>query len=162
MTDQPIRFSGPASDMRAQEPLVTERYITSVAAMNPGASHEADLESLVLAAMQTVTNEQVRELQARMAEFQARAAAKQRMRHLQGQIIAERARLQGHGTAYSALVDEAQQAITAHLSETDDLSASESLRLQMAMDRMSKMMTVLSNMLKKMSDTANTITQNFK
>ena len=38
----------------------------------------------------------------------------------------------------------------------------ESLRLQMAMDRMSKMMSTLSNLLKKMSDTANQITQNMK
>ena len=38
----------------------------------------------------------------------------------------------------------------------------ESLRLQMAMDRMSKFMSTLSNLLKKMSDTGSTITQNLK
>jgi hypothetical protein len=38
----------------------------------------------------------------------------------------------------------------------------ESLRLQMAMDRMSKMMSTLSNLLKKISDTANAMTQNLK
>ena len=38
----------------------------------------------------------------------------------------------------------------------------ESLRLQMAMDRMSKLLTALSNILKKASDTADTITQNLK
>lgn len=38
----------------------------------------------------------------------------------------------------------------------------ESLRLQMAMDRLSKLMSTLSNILKKTSDTANAITQNLK
>ena len=37
-----------------------------------------------------------------------------------------------------------------------------SLRLQMVMDRQSKMMATLSNLLKKMSDTAQSITQNLK
>ena len=45
------------------------------------------------------------------------------------------------------------------LSEMDEL---ESLRLQMAMDRMSKLMSTLSNLLKKQSDTAAAITQNLK
>lgn len=36
------------------------------------------------------------------------------------------------------------------------------LRLQMMMDRMNRMMTTLSNLLKKISDTANTIIQNLK
>ncbi len=43
-----------------------------------------------------------------------------------------------------------------------ELSETESLRLQMAMDRESKMMETLSNILKKISDTADSITQNLK
>ena len=43
-----------------------------------------------------------------------------------------------------------------------ELGEVESLRLQMAMDRMSKMMTTLSNVMKKISDTAQSITQNLK
>jgi hypothetical protein len=38
----------------------------------------------------------------------------------------------------------------------------ESLRMQMAMDRMSKMMSTLSNLLKKMSDTSSAIISNLK
>lgn len=45
------------------------------------------------------------------------------------------------------------------LSEMDEM---ESLRLQMAMDRQSKMMSTLSNLLKKVSETADSITQNLK
>jgi hypothetical protein len=45
------------------------------------------------------------------------------------------------------------------LSETGEM---QSLRLQMAMDRQSKFISTLSNMLKKMSETSSGITQNLK
>jgi hypothetical protein len=48
------------------------------------------------------------------------------------------------------------------LDAMSELGETESLRLQMAMDRLSKMMTTLSNILKKMSDTAESITGNLK
>ena len=48
------------------------------------------------------------------------------------------------------------------LDSMSEFGEMESLRLQMAMDRMSKMMSTLSNLLKKMSDTASQITQNMK
>lgn len=44
----------------------------------------------------------------------------------------------------------------------NEMGEMESLRLQMAMDRLSKMMSTLSNVLKKQSDTANEITRNIK
>jgi N-methylhydantoinase B/oxoprolinase/acetone carboxylase alpha subunit len=162
MTDMPVRPDGPATEFRAHETLVTEEYVASVSPLIPSLSAGAGLETLIVAAMQTVTSEQMRELQARMADLQAMVAAKQHMRQLLGQISSERAQLQDQRDAYSALVDEAQQALTAQLGAMDDLSETESLRLQMAMDRMSKMMTTLSNILKKMSDTASAITQNIK
>jgi hypothetical protein len=48
------------------------------------------------------------------------------------------------------------------LDSLSEMGEMESLRLQMAMDRMSKMMSTLSNLLKKISDTAAGITQNLK
>jgi hypothetical protein len=48
------------------------------------------------------------------------------------------------------------------LDSMSELGETESLRLQMAMDRLSKMMTTLSNLLKKISDTADGIVQNLK
>jgi uncharacterized protein YjaG (DUF416 family) len=48
------------------------------------------------------------------------------------------------------------------LDSMSEMGEMESLRLQMAMDRMSKMMSTLSNILKKISDTAQSITQNLK
>ena len=43
-----------------------------------------------------------------------------------------------------------------------ELGETESLRLQMAMNRLSKLMSTLSNILKKISDTSNSIVQNLK
>ena len=48
------------------------------------------------------------------------------------------------------------------LDSMSEISEMESLRLQMAMDRMSKLMSTLSNLLKKQSETAAAITQNMK
>jgi hypothetical protein len=48
------------------------------------------------------------------------------------------------------------------LDSQSDMGEMESLRLQMALDRLSKMMSTLSNLLKKMSDTQSQIVQNLK
>jgi hypothetical protein len=48
------------------------------------------------------------------------------------------------------------------LDSTSEMSEMDSLRLQMAMDRLSKMMSTLSNLLKKTSDTQQGIVQNVK
>ncbi len=48
------------------------------------------------------------------------------------------------------------------LDSMSELGEMESLRLQMAMDRLSKMVSTLSNLLKKISDTAESITQDMK
>lgn len=48
------------------------------------------------------------------------------------------------------------------LDSMSEMGEMESLRLQMAMDRMSKMMSTLSNLLKKISKTADEIVQNLK
>ena len=48
------------------------------------------------------------------------------------------------------------------LDSLSEMGEMESLRLQTAMDRLSKMMSTLSNLLKKISDTASSITQNLK
>lgn len=54
------------------------------------------------------------------------------------------------------------QAEMAELVDKGELSETEQLRLQMAMDRLAKMMSTLSNILKKMADTAGQVTQNLK
>lgn len=75
-------------------------------------------------------------------------------------------------TAFVDLVDDevvsvrqlnaALDAIKCRLDSLSEMGEMESLRLQMAMDRLSKMMTTLSNVMKKISDTDQAITQNLK
>ncbi len=59
-------------------------------------------------------------------------------------------------------MDAAKDSIKNKLDSMSEMGEMESLRLQMAMDRLSKMMSTLSNLLKKISDTASAITQNIK
>jgi len=59
-------------------------------------------------------------------------------------------------------IDRAVADTKAELDSISEMGEMDSLRLQMAMDRMSKMMTTLSNLMKKASDTSSGITQNLK
>ena len=59
-------------------------------------------------------------------------------------------------------VDDAIVSTKNDLDALSELGETESLRLQMAMDRLSKLMSTLSNLLKKASETASGITQNLK
>jgi SMC interacting uncharacterized protein involved in chromosome segregation len=61
-----------------------------------------------------------------------------------------------------AELDQEMDTIKSTIDSMTEMGEMESLRLQMIMDRMSKMMSTLSNLLKKMSDTAGTIVQNMK
>jgi hypothetical protein len=59
-------------------------------------------------------------------------------------------------------LESARETVKTKLDSLSELGETESLRLQMAMDRMSKLMSALSNLLKKASDTASGVTQNIK
>jgi len=92
---------------------------------------------------------------------------KAELRRAQQTIEAARAtRLpRGQAAAMGRTTDELESAIDDVKSELDALSEMgemESLRLQMAMDRVSKLSSTLSNLLKKASDTSQQITQNLK
>jgi hypothetical protein len=135
LSDQPVGTRPSASASHRLRALVTEHYLTSVTPAAAAGTAAAGLEGLVVAAMQVIAAEQVREVQARMAALQAHVAGKQQLRQLLGQLTLERTRVQGHPTAYSALVDEAQQALTDQLNAQDDLSDTAALRLQLALPR---------------------------
>jgi len=66
------------------------------------------------------------------------------------------------GQPTKAELDGSIDQMRAELDSMSEMGETESLRLQMAMDRMSKMMSTLSNLLKKISDTQNAIVQNIK
>lgn len=64
-----------------------------------------------------------------------------------------------HGTIGGALTDQALDGVCGGNSE---MSETESLRLQMAMERASKMSSMISNVLKTLAATSAGITQNMK
>ncbi len=59
-------------------------------------------------------------------------------------------------------IDNAKDTVKDKLDSLSEMGEMESLRLQMAMDRKSKLMSTLSNLLKKESDTSDSIIQNIK
>lgn len=135
---------------------------------------EADIEALAqLLAMETArqADQDLREV---MAEMQARNDAKKAMREstqasrkLQMQAGQEAADMESAkplaATDASAReVADVQAHPAAQLDSLSELGETEQLRMQMAMDRRTKAMETLSNLLKKSSDTASTITANLK
>ncbi len=65
-------------------------------------------------------------------------------------------------TLYAKQLDAELAEIGDDLDGASELSEGESLRLQMMMDRLSKLMSTLSNVLKKCADTSSQIVQNLK
>ncbi len=72
------------------------------------------------------------------------------------------AEMQRSGIDEAALAVTAKEVAANELDSMSELGETESLRLQMAMDRLSKMMSTLSNMLQKISETSANIAGNLK
>jgi hypothetical protein len=70
--------------------------------------------------------------------------------------------LASKGEASKQAAERATNDLKGNLDSLGDLGETLSLRLQMAMDRLTKMTSTLSNLLKKSSDIAGTLTQNLK
>lgn len=89
-------------------------------------------------------------------EALAHAAAQARSAHTRGGGAAD--------SLSFLLLYEASRSLQAKsdLDSMSEMGEMESLRLQMAMDRLSKMMSTLSNLMKKMSTTQDAIIQNMK
>ena len=66
------------------------------------------------------------------------------------------------GQPAKAELDAQADRLKGDLDSMSDMSDMDSLRLQMAMDRLSKTMSMLSNILKNISDTDQSITNNIK
>jgi hypothetical protein len=65
-------------------------------------------------------------------------------------------------TLTAADIERQAEGVLRDLDSMSEMGEMESLRLQMAMDRLSKMISTLSNLLKKIADTNQQITQNLK
>lgn len=66
------------------------------------------------------------------------------------------------GKMTDAEIDAAAEALKNQRDSISQMGEMDSLQMQQAMDRMSNMMATLSNIMKKASETSNTITQNLK
>jgi hypothetical protein len=65
-------------------------------------------------------------------------------------------------TAYGVDFDRDVEGLMSTVDPAGEMSEETELRLQMAMDRLTKMMSTLSNILKKLADTSDAIIQNLK
>lgn len=82
----------------------------------------------------------------------------------QGRALLARAKAQRAEApdATKAELDARMKELKNDLDSLSEMGEMESLRLQMAMDRVAKLMSTLSNLLKKASDTQSAIVQNLK
>jgi CRISPR/Cas system CSM-associated protein Csm2 small subunit len=113
---------------------------------------DGDIEALAFIVLMQATNDQDQDLQNIMAAVKAQNNAKSELRNqmqVTHQITAQQ-------------INQDVQDIKGRLDSMNEMSEMTSMRLQMAMDRRSKFVEALSNILKKIDDTQNTIIQNMK
>jgi hypothetical protein len=147
---------------------------------NLGGLADGDITAIVFLVMMEAAKSAQEDLKAIMDGVKKVNAAKQDARQQQAAVKSGTARIADTraATPTPPLVARQAQAVPATMSSAEldrrlasargnrdalnELGELHSLRMQMAMDRQSKIMSTLSNILKKMSDTSATITQNLK
>ena len=123
-------------------------HAKDVAATVQNGALGADIEAMALLIMAQAARDAEADLKAMLAEMKQANRTKEELRKHFEYLRAKRAGLFPEKPA--------------GLDAMNELTESQSLRLQMAMDRISKMMATLSNILKKIADTQQTIVQNMK
>ena len=109
-----------------------------------GAMGDADIEALAFLVMMEAAKSSQDDLKSIMAEVKAVNTAKSKQRQALADAAATKSRLRDR------------------LDSQGELSQSDSMQLQMATDRRAKAIEMLSNLMKKMSDTQSTIVGNLK
>jgi hypothetical protein len=121
----------------------------------------ADIEALAFIVLMQATADQGQDLESIMAGVKAQTNAKARLRGEMGQMKALNARqVNNVPNAHQINLDVSN--LQNDLDSMSEMGEMESMRLQMAMDRLSKLMTALSNIEKKTDDTDNSIIKNMK
>lgn len=142
---------------------------------------DADIMALAFIVMMEASKSAREDLNSVMAAVKASNQKKQALREtsdrldqLAGDCAANPENCNGTGIAPGVLVvepqgqvsmqdiDNAKETVKSKLDSLSEMGETESLRLQMAMDRLSKLMSTLSNVLKKQSETSDGIIQNIK
>ena len=117
--------------------------------MLAGCAGGGDIEALAFIVLMQAAQDQADDLKDIMAGVKAINAQKGSLRKL-------------HATIDRTLLDAEIDKIKQDIDSQSEMGEMESLRLQMAMDRMSKMMQTLSNLLKKIGDTDSSLLKNTK
>lgn len=121
-----------------------------------------DIEALAFLVLMQASKSVQEDLEAIMEQVKAINCAKAGVRRQAKPTLDFEATFQLLGTLYAQQLDAELDQIKNDIASMSEMSEMESLRLQMAMDRMSRMMSTLSNILKKISDTSSQIVQNLK
>jgi hypothetical protein len=134
----------------------------------------ADIEAVAFLVLMQAASSAQDDLKAIMAEVKAINGAKQKHRELLQSLQKSVQANAGHpaydfdgifmllATLYAKQLEAEAIELLHKPDSLSELSEIESLRLQMVMDRLSKLMSTLSNLLKKASDTTSQIVQNLK
>jgi hypothetical protein len=117
-----------------------------------------DIDALVTVVMFELSLEADQDMRDQLSQMQRQAAQRQALRKQQEAMAKQRA---GANASLSQLdtviIDKGDR-----LDSLSEMSEMESMRLQMAMDRLSKLMDTLSNLLKKIDDSGDAITKSMK
>ena len=129
----------------------------------PEGDADGDIMALAFIVMMEANKSAQEDLRAVMKQVKAISAQKKKVRAALKQRSDRGLDSLSVASLISAVTAKAETSrIIDEIGSMSEMDGMESLRLQMAMDRMSKMMSTLSNILKKMSCTASQITQNMK
>jgi hypothetical protein len=128
---------------------------------------DGDIEGLVFTVLMEGAGSSREDLRAVMDQLKAVTAQKAKVREALEQRPDRGLDLLSVSSLLSAVIVRSELDLVVDemkhdLDSMSEIGEMESLRLQMAMDRLSKMMSTLSNLLKKLSCTASQITQNMK
>jgi ABC-type transporter Mla subunit MlaD len=117
-----------------------------------------DIMELVILVMLEAAEEHAADLKAIMDEIRRRNERLCRWRKLAADLHSHKGAVEGD----AALLSQASDAAAEQLQSISDITETMQLRLQMYMDRRSKFVEALSNIMKKQSDTAAAIIANLK
>lgn len=156
-----------ANKLRGQPAVDERRLRADIAARFKG--QNIDIEALMVLVMFEASRDADRDLKAIMEEIKATNESKRKMRESAAQQKSARTEarqgssaMEKGGTAPPVKTVAAPENTVRNLDAMNEMSETTSMRLQMTMDRRSKFISTLSNIMKKISTTQDTLVQNLK
>ena len=122
----------------------------------------ADVEELAFVVLMQATEDQDQDLQEIMTQVQAQTKAKQALRQQLQTVNTDNANLATNSGQPSSEAARGRRIEGAGPGKTSDMSEQLELKLQMAQQRYSQLMQMLSNVMRSLSDTGSAIIANLK